>query len=112
MGTATDENRQTNLFPAAIVFSDMHKPLTPEQRLEVLRNLDSERKWSSLDDRRLCLVCDRIITGRHIAIRRDQHGQDVLRCPTKGCPAFVSHWLYVGRNPEEMSDGLQSRSAV
>ena len=75
----------------------MQKHFTPEERLEILRKADRFRKWSSLDDERICVVCERIFSGRQIEIVRDQRGQHLLKCPTDGCPSFVAHWFYVGR---------------
>ena len=74
----------------------MPKHFTPEQRLEILRNGDGERKWYSLDDQRVCVVCDRIFTGRQVSIHRDQRGRYLLQCPTEGCPSYVAHWFYAG----------------
>jgi hypothetical protein len=85
----------------------MHKHLTAEQRLEILRKGDSERKWYSLDDKRVCVVCDRVLTGRQVEIHRDQRGRYLLRCPTEGCPSYVAHWFYVG-NPAAAARVLQS----
>jgi hypothetical protein len=36
--------------------------------LDVLRRLDQFREWHSLDDKRFCLVCGKIISGRRIQI--------------------------------------------
>ena len=60
--------------------------LAPEDRLAVLRMADQQRKWSSLDNRRLCLHCHRLMTGRQIEITCSRHGQYVLHCPTTNCP--------------------------
>jgi hypothetical protein len=72
----------------------MQKELSEAQRLEILRQADTERKWYSLDDKRLCVICDRILTGREIDIRRDQRGRYLPACPTEGCPSYVGHWFY------------------
>lgn len=75
--------------------SAMKKHLTPEERLDVIRNADQFRKWNSLDDNRVCVVCDRIFNGRQIDIKRDRSGHYLLRCPTQGCPSYVAHWFFV-----------------
>ncbi len=49
------------LLPDRIILSDADK-------LEVLQRLDQFRKWHSLDDKRYCLVCCSIITGREIQL--------------------------------------------
>jgi hypothetical protein len=74
----------------------MHTHLPPEERLEILRKADGLRKWKSLDDQRICVVCERVFTGRQIQIQRDQRGRYLLQCPTEGCPSFLAHWFYVG----------------
>lgn len=74
----------------------MQKQLTLEDRLEILRAADSHRKWSSLDDRRICTVCRKFITGRQIEITRDQRGSFLLRCPTPDCSSTAQDWFYQG----------------
>ena len=74
----------------------MQKHLSLEQRLEILRAADGLRKWQSLDDKRVCVVCDREFTGRQVQISRDQRGRYLLQCPTAGCPSIVAHWFYGG----------------
>jgi hypothetical protein len=78
------------------VSSCMQKPLTPEDRLEILRVADPRRKWSSLDDRRICTRCNKFVTGRQVRIHRDQRGRFLLHCPTSGCSATVEDWFYLG----------------
>ena len=74
----------------------MQKHLTPEDRLDILRAADTRRKWSSLDDRRICTRCNKFITGRQIEIHRDQRGRFLLHCPTPGCISTVEDWFYQG----------------
>jgi hypothetical protein len=74
----------------------MEKPLAPEDRLDILRAADTRRKWSSLDDRRVCTRCHKSITGRQIEIRRDQRGRFLLHCPTPSCLSTVEDWFYQG----------------
>ena len=74
----------------------MQRHLTPEDRLAILRAADTRRKWSSLDDRRICTHCHKLITGRQIELRRDQRGRFLLHCPTPGCPSTVHDWFYQG----------------
>jgi len=77
----------------------MQKELSLEQRLDVIRKTDHLRKWESLDDERVCVVCERIFNGHQIGIDRDQRGHYLLHCPTKGCPSYAAHWFYVGSRP-------------
>lgn len=79
--------------------------LLPEERLEILKAADRERKWYALDDKRVCTVCDRVFTGRQVDMQRDQRGRYLLACPTPGCPSTISHWLLC-----EVSPALYSHS--
>jgi hypothetical protein len=42
--------------------------LSDSQKLDALRRLDQYREWHSLDDKRFCLVCGKIITGWQIQV--------------------------------------------
>jgi hypothetical protein len=69
-----------------------------DERLLILRALDQLRAWSSLDDERVCILCDKKFSGRQVAIRRNRSGQYEAHCPTGGCNAGPSQWVYPG-NP-------------
>jgi hypothetical protein len=69
----------------------MARRLLPEERLDILRKIDRESGWSSLDDRRICLICDRLFTGRQVEIDAGKSGY-TLHCPTPGCPSHFQHW--------------------
>ena len=71
----------------------MSKHYSSEDRLELLRNNDACRKWYSLDDKRVCVLCDRVLTGRQVQIKRGPHGA-TLRCPTDGCESTPNDWFY------------------
>ena len=45
-----------------------------DDRLSILREGDRFRKWNSLDDQRVCSVCERKFKGRQIEIRRFPRG--------------------------------------
>ena len=77
----------------------MSRHLTLDERLNVLRTADSEREWYSLDDKRVCAICDRVFTGRQININRDGLRGFVLHCPTEDCPSDPRHWFFVHANP-------------
>jgi hypothetical protein len=73
--------------------------LDPADRLIVLRRLDRFRKWQSLDDRRFCRCCHKLISGRQIEVVEviDASAQDEpwrLACPTTDCPSSVEDWVY------------------
>jgi hypothetical protein len=74
----------------------MNSHLPAEEKLALLQEADLRRKWHSLDDERVCVLCDRTITGRQIEVIRDEAGAYSLRCPSEGCPALPSDWFYHG----------------
>jgi len=64
-------------------------------KLELLQQLDKYRQWRSLDDKRYCLVCGRVITGRDIQFIGGTGDTDPLRpvCPTKDCRSIAMDWV-------------------
>lgn len=74
----------------------MLEPLPPEEKLAALQAMDPRRRWASLDDQRVCVLCDRVITGRQIEVSCSSDGVCSARCPTPGCPALPSDWFYRG----------------
>jgi hypothetical protein len=75
-------------LPVSTRFSD-------DEKLEALRQLDQFRQWHSLDDKRYCLVCGKIITGREIQLTGGTRGNGSLRvsCPTDGCNSIAMDWV-------------------
>jgi hypothetical protein len=69
--------------------------LADEEKLDLLQQLDQFRRWQSLDEKRYCLVCGKIITGQEIKVIRDSHGNGPLRitCPTEYCNAIPMEWV-------------------
>jgi hypothetical protein len=69
--------------------------LSDEEKLDVLRRLDEFRQWCSLDEKRYCLVCGEMITGRQIQVIGDTCGNAQLRlsCPTQHCNATPIEWV-------------------
>ncbi len=69
--------------------------LTDADKLEVLRRLDQFRQWRSLDEKRYCLVCGKIITGRQIQVAGGTRGNGSLRlnCPTERCNSIPMDWV-------------------
>lgn len=69
--------------------------LSDEEKLDVLRRLDRFRQWHSLDQKRYCLVCGEMITGREIQVSESACGETLLRvvCPTKHCDAIPIEWV-------------------
>jgi hypothetical protein len=69
--------------------------LSDADKLDALRRLDQFRQWRSLDEKRYCLVCGKIITGRQIQIPGGTRGNGPLRlsCPTGRCNAIPMDWV-------------------
>ena len=76
----------------------MARHLPPEKRLDILRKIDRDSGWSSLNDQRTCLLCDRLFTGRQIEIDAGKSGC-TLHCPTPGCPSHFTHWSAASVRP-------------
>jgi hypothetical protein len=74
----------------------MDLKLLPEEKLAILKATDLRRKWYSLDDHRVCVLCDRTITGRQIQVTRESAGTYSVHCPTAGCTSLPSDWFYQG----------------
>jgi hypothetical protein len=69
--------------------------LSDDEKLEVLRLLDQFRQWHSLDEKRYCLVCGNLITGRQIQVASGTRGNGPLRlsCPTERCNSIPMDWV-------------------
>jgi hypothetical protein len=69
--------------------------LSDKEKLETLRRLDQFRHWHSLDDKRYCLVCGAIITGRDIGVIGGERGTGPVRviCPTRNCHSIPLDWM-------------------
>jgi hypothetical protein len=68
--------------------------LSDDDKLQALRRLDQFRKWRTLDDRRYCLCCGDLLTGRNIEIVGGTRGTGPLRaiCPTERCNSIPMDW--------------------
>ena len=66
-----------------------------EDKLETLRRLDQFRWWRSLDEKRYCLVCGKIITGLQIQVMGSRRRNGALRviCPTPHCHSIPMDWV-------------------
>ena len=69
--------------------------LSDQEKLETLRRLDQFRQWHSLDEKRYCLVCGNLITGRQIQVAGGTRGNGPLRlsCPTERCNSIPMDWV-------------------
>jgi hypothetical protein len=68
--------------------------LSDEEKLMALQRLDQFREWRSLDERRYCLSCGALISGREIQVVGGSRGTGLLRaiCPTRNCHAIPMDW--------------------
>src|SRR5712691_7592918 len=80
-----------------ILLSLNRQPQTNE-RLALLQAGDLHRKWISLDDQRVCVLCHRLMSGHEIRITTDGQ-QPELHCATDGCQSKPVDWFYYGRGP-------------
>ncbi|HEY1771099.1 MAG TPA: hypothetical protein VGG02_12680 [Chthoniobacterales bacterium] len=80
------------------------KSFLPEDRLEILRAIDTKRKWYSLDDKRVCALCGRVFTGRQIEITPGEPRGYAVRCPTENCSGNERHWYLCEISPARLPD--------
>src|SRR6184192_2758319 len=69
--------------------------LSDADKLDALRRLDQFRQWRSLDEKRYCLVCGKIITGQQIQVAGGTRGNGPLRlsCTTVRCNSIPMDWV-------------------
>ena len=87
----------------------MNKHVGLDEKLAVLQASDSYRKWYSLDDRRVCILCEKLINGRMIDVWQDHDGTYRLHCPTPGCSATPRDWFYCGFKTRRQPKFAQER---
>ena len=94
------------LFPckAQSSFCVMTANVKLDDRLSLLCTGDRFRRWNSLDDQRVCSVCERKFKGRQIEIRRLPGGRYKLYCPTLGCASGPHQWLYSRGSVSEIDE--------
>jgi hypothetical protein len=70
--------------------------LSDENKLEVLQRLDQFRVWHSLDEKRYCLVCGKIIIGQEIQVSGgiNDIGPFRVNCPTEHCNSLPTDWVW------------------
>lgn len=86
----------------------MNKHVPLDSKLSVLQETDTYRKWESLDDQRLCIICERLITGRMIDVWESRRGVYHLHCPTPGCGSKPRDWFYHGAPRAGKRRGVQA----
>jgi hypothetical protein len=69
--------------------------LAGPEKLETLRRLDHYRRWHSLDEKRYCLGCERIVSGHEIRVVGAEADPSSARlaCPTDNCRSIVMDWV-------------------
>ena len=69
-------------------------------KLLILRRLDRDRNWESLDDKRYCRCCGATFIGRQVDVVGGTRGSGRLRllCPTQGCASTSKDWVYPARD--------------
>jgi hypothetical protein len=69
--------------------------MSDSDKLDALRRLDQFREWRSLDEKRFCLVCGRIISGRQIRVEGGTggNGSQRLNCPSERCNSIPMDWV-------------------
>jgi hypothetical protein len=67
-------------------------------KLLILRRLDREGKWKSLDDKRHCLRCGSTFSGRQVDVVGGTRALGPLRllCPSDDCYASQNDWVVPG----------------
>ena len=88
--------------------------LSDRDKLEILQRLDRFRKWRSLDDKRYCLCCCALITGREIDVVGGTRGTGPRRviCPTPRCHAIPMDWVLPTDEVLEKMSMLQDEPPV
>jgi len=83
----------TGHIPEVVLSSPIN--LSDVDKLEALRRLDQFRPWRSLDEKRFCLVCGKIITGEQIQVIGGMRGTGPQRiiCPTPNCHSIPMDWV-------------------
>lgn len=76
----------------------LRKSLSAEDKLDALREGDPAHPWESLDDRRVCVLCEKSFSGRQIEASKTASGRVRLRCPSEGCTGTPREWVRPG-NP-------------
>ena len=76
--------------------STMSAHSEPEDRLSILRAGDQFRTWKSLDDQRVCILCEKRFNGHEVEITWSAHGRYEVHCPTKECNSGPHQWVYPG----------------
>jgi hypothetical protein len=89
----------------------IRKTLSSDDKLDALRKGAPTPHWESLDDRRVCILCEKSFSGRQIDASVTASGRVRLRCPSEGCPGTPSQWIRPG-NPLTSEQAWQDWTRV
>ena len=90
----------------------MNKRLPLDRKLTALQENDTYRKWYSLDDQRVCILCERRITGRMIDAWETRDGSIHLHCPTTDCASTPRDWFYHGIPQSRSTKVIPSKAPI
>lgn len=90
----------------------MNKHVGLDEKLSALQEADPFRKWYSLDDQRVCVLCDRVIRGGMVDVWQDEKGVYRLHCPTPGCSSSPRDWFFHGATKTPRPKVLRSRAPL
>lgn len=70
-------------------------------KLLILRSLDRDGKWESLNDKRECLRCGTVFSGRQVDVVGGTRALGPLRllCPSEDCQGNQNDWVVPGQRP-------------
>ena len=90
----------------------MNKRVPLDRKLAALQTNDTYRRWNSLDDQRVCILCEHLITGRMIDVWESTRGILHLHCPTAGCASKPRDWFYHGAKHTARARRIHSRAPI
>jgi len=67
----------------------------PTDKLSILQANDHFRDWHTLEDERVCALCNQKFSGNEVVIAT-MRDEVELRCPTSNCRSAVHQWVYPG----------------
>src|SRR5882672_7914271 len=67
-----------------------------DDRLSILRVSDPSKSWNSLDDQRICVLCERKFKGRQV---------DIRRCHEENSSCVVPRWVACPRRNSGVTRG-------
>ena len=87
----------------------MNNRVSLDEKLAALQENDTHRKWSSMDDQRVCSICGNLISGHMIDIWQGGSGAFHFHGPSAACPGALRDWFYLGATRAYRSQSARSR---